>query len=146
MGKVICGYQGWFNCSGDGSPVERRVHWSRGTYKTNEGLPSPGYLSFEMYPDVSEYQFSSLFQTGFANLGDGKPSVLFSSIKKDVMDTHFSWMKQYGNGCSFAAVSDYRRGFRQNHVEGIVHLNVNRKIRWPSTCGQWPKNISVFFT
>lgn len=96
IGKVICGYQGWFNCYGDGSPVERWVHWSRGTYRTNDGLPSPGYLSFEMYPDVSDYQSSSLFQTGFANRGDGEPSVLFSSTKKDVMDKHFSWMKQYG--------------------------------------------------
>lgn len=95
-GKVICGYQGWFNCYGDGSPVKRWVHWSRGKYKTNDGLPSPGYLTFEMYPDVNDYKPSSLFQTGFANLGDGEPSVLFSSTKKDVMDKHFSWMKQYG--------------------------------------------------
>jgi hypothetical protein len=96
IGKVICGYQGWFNCYGDGSPVERWVHWSGGKYKTNEGLPSPGYLSFEMYPDVNDYAPSSLFQTGFANCGDGNSSVLFSSTQKDVMNKHFSWMKQYG--------------------------------------------------
>jgi hypothetical protein len=96
VGKVFCGYQGWFNCYGDGSPVERWVHWSAGKYRTNEGLPSPGHLSFEMYPDVSDYPQSSLFQTGFANRGDGEPSVLFSSTKSEVMDKHFSWMKQYG--------------------------------------------------
>ncbi len=95
-GKIICGYQGWFNCYGDGSPVERWVHWSAGKYKTNEGLPTPGHLSFELYPEVSDYAPGSLFATGFANQGDGQTSVLFSSTKMDVIDKHFAWMKQYG--------------------------------------------------
>ena len=96
LGKVICGYQGWFNCYGDGSPVERWVHWSGGKYRTNEGLPAPGHLNFELYPEVEEYAPGSLFQTGFANQGDGKPSVLFSSTKKDVINKHFEWMQKYG--------------------------------------------------
>lgn len=96
VGKVFCGYQGWFNCYGDGSAVERWVHWSGGVYKSNDGHPAPGHLNFEIYPEVSEYPASSLFQSGFANLGDGRPAVLFSSYKEETIDKHFEWMKQYG--------------------------------------------------
>lgn len=96
IGKVFCGYQGWFNCYGDGSAIERWSHWSAGSYRSNTGLPAPGHLSFEMYPDISEYDPGSLFQTGFANLGDGEPAKLFSSFKTDVIDKHFEWMQTYG--------------------------------------------------
>ncbi|MDP4240568.1 MAG: hypothetical protein Q8904_13970 [Bacteroidota bacterium] len=91
----MCGYHGWFNCYGDGSAVERWVHWAAGTYKSNNGLPAPGHLSFELYPDISDYNSTSLFQTAFDNLGDGQPSLLFSSYKQDVIEKHFEWMKQY---------------------------------------------------
>jgi hypothetical protein len=94
--KVICGYQGWFSCYGDGSPLARWFHWSFGQYQSNNGKPSPGYLTFDVYPDVSGYKPSSLFQTGFANQGDGKPAKLFSSYLPDVIDTHFCQMQKNG--------------------------------------------------
>ncbi|MDP4238847.1 MAG: glycoside hydrolase family 71/99-like protein [Bacteroidota bacterium] len=96
IGKVFCGYQGWFNCYGDGSAIERWFHWSGGTYKSNAGYPEPGHLNFEIYPDISEYDSGSLFQTGFADLGDGRPAKLFSSYKSEVMNKHFEWMQTYG--------------------------------------------------
>ena len=89
-GKVICGYQGWFNAAGDGSTINRWFHWAGTT------APAPQHLSFELYPDVQEYNGTSLFQTGFANLGNGQPSVLFSSYKTDVVDKHFAWMEANG--------------------------------------------------
>jgi hypothetical protein len=96
-GKVICGYQGWFNCYGDGSPVARWFHWSNGQYQTDNGKPAAGQLKFEVYPDISEYNATSLFQTGFAAMGDGTtPSKLFSSYKEDVIEKHFGWMQQNG--------------------------------------------------
>ncbi|WP_394837976.1 glycoside hydrolase family 71/99-like protein [Pendulispora rubella] len=94
--KVIAGYQGWFTAYGDGSPVERWSHWSRGTYQSNAGAPAPGYQSFELYPDVSEYSAASLFQTGYAPLGNGSPAKLFSSYPTEVVNKHFAWMQQYG--------------------------------------------------
>ena len=48
------------------------------------------------FPDVTEYAENSLAQTGFANLGNGKSTKLFDSNTKDVIDTHFKWMNQYG--------------------------------------------------
>ena len=88
IGKVITGYQGWFNCVGDGSPVARWHHWGGNP-------PSPGKLSFEVYPDISEYNQEDLYQTGFGDFGDGTPAKLFSSYKPDVIDLHMQWMKEY---------------------------------------------------
>jgi hypothetical protein len=95
-GKVICGYQAWFNCYGDGSPVERWAHWSAGKYRSNDGFPAPGHLSIEVYPDISEYESTDLFQTGFSDFPDGTPAKLYSSFKQNAINKHFEWMKNYG--------------------------------------------------
>ena len=95
-GKVICGYQGWFNCYGDGSPVARWRHWSSGPYNSPAGSPAPGAVTFEGYPDVSEYPSSVLFQTNLGNLSDGRPAQLFSSYPAATIDLHFKWMQQSG--------------------------------------------------
>jgi hypothetical protein len=94
--KVIVGYQGWFTAYGDGSPVARWSHWARGTYNSNAGAPAPGHQSFELYPDTREYPAASLFQTGYAVLGNGSPAKLFSSYSASVVNKHFQWMQQYG--------------------------------------------------
>ncbi len=95
-GKTICGYQAWFNCYGDGSPVARWVHWSAGTYQSNVGMPAPGAIKFEAFPDISEYDAADLYTTGFSALGDGSDTKLFSSWKPNVIDKHFEWMQTYG--------------------------------------------------
>ena len=95
-GKVIAGYQGWFTCFGDGSPIARWRHWSGGVYQSNAGFPAPGNLTFEAWPDVSEYPASQLFQTGFSNLSGGGAAKLFSSWPQETVDLHFKWMQQNG--------------------------------------------------
>ncbi|MGE5448305.1 MAG: glycoside hydrolase family 71/99-like protein [Bacteroidales bacterium] len=95
-GKVICGYQGWFNCYGDGSPVNAWRHWSPGSLRTPDKKPAKGSLTFEAWPDVSECPRECLYPTAFAQLGNGKPSLLFSSVYQKVTDLHFSWMQHYG--------------------------------------------------
>src|SRR3954469_12253645 len=47
--KVLCGYQGWFRCPDDPARVGWR-HWSRNTRKIG-----PDTLTFEMWPDLTEY-------------------------------------------------------------------------------------------
>ncbi|KIF77595.1 xylosidase/arabinosidase [Streptomyces sp. 150FB] len=88
-GKVYAGYQGWFAAAGDGSPLNNWTHWAA-------GKPAPGNQTFELYPDISAYPDSALFQTGYAALGNGKPAKLFSSYATAVIDQHFHWMQQYG--------------------------------------------------
>ena len=88
-GKSIAGYQGWFDT---GSANESWTHWGGGQSK----WPSVGNMTFDYYPDTSEYSSDALAQSGFANLGDGSPAVLFKSNNANVVDTHFNWMQKYG--------------------------------------------------
>ncbi|KAA2240962.1 T9SS type A sorting domain-containing protein [Chitinophaga agrisoli] len=105
VGKTICGYQAWFNAFGDGSPVARWRHWSAGQYQSNNGVPAPGAITFEAYPDVTEYGSGQLFQTSLGNLNNGQPAKLFSSWYYDVIDLHFKWMQD--NGIDGAALQRF---------------------------------------
>src|SRR3979411_2331980 len=73
VGKITVGYQGWFACIGDGSPINQWWHWSNNWSQP----PSATNQNIHFYPDMREY--SSRFQTAFANLGNGQPATLFSS-------------------------------------------------------------------
>jgi len=103
IGKVVCGYQCWFTCTGDGSPINRWTHWSP-TNPPQAGIapnPNPN-LTFDAYPDVSIYNSTCLFQTNFASQGNGNPSQLFSSYEQDVVDKHFALMQANGiDGVAF---------------------------------------------
>ncbi len=93
-GKVICGYQGWFNCYGDGAPVQQWVHWTTGSYQSNTPNPSANNINFELYPDITDYPDEVLFQTGLANFGDNRPARLFSSYPQATLDRHFAYMAE----------------------------------------------------
>lgn len=84
-GKSVAGYQAWFTASNSNSGW---IHWS------GNSRPEPGNSSFEVYPDVRDYDEGALSQTGFADLGNGEPSKVFTSAL--VIDTHFDWMKEAG--------------------------------------------------
>jgi hypothetical protein len=91
VGKLTVGYQGWFACSNDLSPLTTKwKHWV-----TNSALsPRPSNVHFDLYPDVREY--TTTYQTGFANLGNGSPAKLFSSYDTQVINKHVEWMQTYG--------------------------------------------------
>ena len=87
-GKIMCGYQGWFNCSGDGAG-RGWVHWGK------SGRFEPGYCSVDMWPDMSEYDADEKFPTPF-QYGDGSTAHVFSSFNEKTVLRHFSWMEEYG--------------------------------------------------
>ncbi len=87
--RLIFGYQGWFGTPGDGSTLDRWQHWS-----TAQG-PSAGTLAIDHWPDVSDYPSRLLADTGL-KLPDGRPALLFSSYRPEVVATHFQWMATYG--------------------------------------------------
>ncbi|WP_432845828.1 glycoside hydrolase family 71/99-like protein [Amycolatopsis sp. CA-161197] len=90
VGKITVGYQGWFACAGDGAPINGWWHWSQ-----NWGqAPSPSNTGIKSWPDVRDYQRT--YPSAYANLGDGRPASLFSSYDQQTVDTHFSWLRQYG--------------------------------------------------
>ena len=86
-GKVLCGYQGWFNTPGDGEDFGFS-HWG-------EGLQRPGgRFVVDMWPDVSEYD-----PHDFA-----RPRVETArwfardlrAFRKGPVLLHCQWMRQYG--------------------------------------------------
>jgi hypothetical protein len=85
-GKVLFGYQGWFNCPMNGSGTW--THWSG-------GAPTATSLHVELYPDLSEFKTQDLCAAGAMTIA-GAPAYLFSSRSAKVVDTHFRWMEEYG--------------------------------------------------
>jgi hypothetical protein len=110
-GKVMCGYQGWFNCEGD--DAERGwVHWTKGNAKL-----APGNAKFDLWPDVSELGPDERFSTSFTN-AQGHAVEVFSSFKQATVLRHFEWMRDYGIDGAFVQrfVVDLQdpRGLRHN--------------------------------
>jgi hypothetical protein len=89
-GKVMTGYQGWFNCEGDGAHLGW-THWARDSKKTF----GPGNVTVDLWPDVSEYEDDELYTTAFT-YADGTPARTFSSHNRKTVIRHFKWMADYG--------------------------------------------------
>ncbi len=84
--KVLLGYQGWFNCPGDGSNRGWRT-WARGDI-------GPGSLTVDLYPDLSEFAKTDLSPMPGFTLG-GHPAYLYSAWNPRIVSRHFQWMKDY---------------------------------------------------
>lgn len=114
VGKLVTGYQGWFNAQGDGSPILGWNHWT----KNGHLAPQGGNLAFELYPDTREY--NKLYNTNLGVLGNGQPAQLFSSYDADTVNTHFRWMREYN--IDTAAL----QRFGGHDAFGAPHLQKNR--------------------
>jgi hypothetical protein len=117
VGKVTVGYQGWFACTGDGSPINAWWHYTQNWSQP----PSPTNLGIKSWPDVRDY--SSTFQTAFSNLNNGQPAKLFSSFTDQTVNTHFLWMQQ--NGIDAAAL----QRFNPNGQEGPIRDAITAKVK-----------------
>ncbi len=82
-GKLIMGYQGWFNCRGDGAKLGW-WHWMMG--------PDP---IVDMLPDAAEYSKAERCVTGMLD-ANGHPVDLFTDANPATVQRHFAWMRQYG--------------------------------------------------
>ncbi|MDQ2718643.1 MAG: T9SS type A sorting domain-containing protein [Bacteroidota bacterium] len=170
IGKVVCGYQAWFSATGDGSPINRWTHWSPGTAPQPGIAPNPNpNLTFDAYPDVSIYNPASLFQTNFANQGNGNPAQLFSSFRTDVIDKQFSLLQANGiDGVAFqrfiwevlvdpafkalrdssavhvrASAEKYQRMFYLTYdLTGLGNVQAaSDQVRFDSVKGDWQNNM-----
>lgn len=88
-GKVMCGYQGWFNAEGDGAG-RSWAHWTKG-----RGPMRPGNAKIDLWPDMSELGPDERFATEFKH-ADGRTAEVFSSFKEATVLRHFRWMKDHG--------------------------------------------------
>jgi hypothetical protein len=89
-GKVMCGYQGWFRCPGDDANLGW-VHWSRDSRRI-----APETLTFEMWPDMTEYAVKERFPAPGFTYSNGRQAELFSSDNAATVLRHFEWMRDYG--------------------------------------------------
>lgn len=118
IGKGVAGYQAWFRA---GNTESEWGHWG-GNGHAN---PQKDALSFEIWPQVSDYAAAgaTLYQSGFENLGNGENAKLFNSLDPAVIDTHFSWMQQYGiDGAAvqrFVASASPIKTTAANHLQTI---------------------------
>ncbi|MGA2916668.1 MAG: dockerin type I domain-containing protein [Sedimentisphaerales bacterium] len=86
VGKIMCGYQGWFNCPGDGTS-RGWVHWGPGSF-------SPSSCTVDMWPDMNEMSAGENFLA--SSFYDGNNYYVFSSHNRNTVLRHFQWMQQYG--------------------------------------------------
>lgn len=88
-GKLLFGYQGWFGCPGDGSPLRVWEHWFR------RGEPATGAsIRVDMWPDVSELASDERCRTPLT-LPDGRAAEVFSAYDPRTVDRHFRWLQEY---------------------------------------------------
>jgi hypothetical protein len=84
--KLMMGYQGWFACPGDGSALNRWVHWFRNNTATATNV------TVDFWPDIAELDADELFATAMT-LPGGSPARVFSPYKEKTVVRHFRWMK-----------------------------------------------------
>jgi hypothetical protein len=87
--KLMMGYQGWFACPGDGSPINGWLHWFR------NNIPDADGLRVDMWPDASELSPAERCPTNMT-YPDGQPAYLYSAYNPTTVMRHFQWMSQYG--------------------------------------------------
>jgi len=84
--KLMMGYQGWFACPGDGSALNRWVHWFR------NNTPTATNATVDFWPDIAELDADELFATAMT-LPGGSPARIYSAYKEKTVVRHFRWMK-----------------------------------------------------
>jgi len=66
--KMLLGYQGWFACPGDSSPVNAWIYWFRSQ------TPAATNATVDFLPDTTEFDSDELFNT-VMTYSNGTPSV-----------------------------------------------------------------------
>lgn len=115
-GKVMVGYQGWFNCDGDGSNLGW-THWARDRRRR----PSPGNVTVDLWPDVSEFDPDERYATGFRH-ANGKVAEVFSSANRKTVLRHFNWMRDYSIDGAFVQrfVNELRRTEHRRNRDSVL--------------------------
>jgi len=108
-GKLIMGYQGWFQCPGDGTTLGWG-HWGNWSDETAPIV--------DMLPDVSELPAAERCATS-ASSASG-PVELFDDQNPATVDRQFAWMQQYG--LDGVALQRYATTLRQPEVLKAVDV------------------------
>jgi len=121
-GKVVCGYQGWFRCEGDGSNNGWH-HYAAG------GKFEPGHSHIELWPDVGELPPQDRVTTPF-KFTDGRTAEVFSSVRESTAQLHFKWMRDYGIDGAFVqrfTTTTRDKRFREPMDQVLAHCQAAAK-------------------
>src|SRR6266568_5952293 len=88
--KLLFGYQGWFGCPDDGSPLRRWEHWFR-----RDRPAQVGTVRVDLWPDVSELDADERCRTPLT-LPGGQAAEVYSAYNAKTVDRHFRWMEDHG--------------------------------------------------
>ena len=115
-GKVLCGYQSWFNTPDDGTKFGFS-HWGEGLERGDGG-----HFVVDMWPDVSEYDPADLREVPGLKMPDGSPAKLYSGFRRGPTLVHFKWMRQYGIDGIFLSrfVGETTNPARARHVNTVL--------------------------
>jgi hypothetical protein len=115
-GKVLCGYQGWFNTPCDGLTFGF-THWGQRLDR-----PEGGRFTVDMWPDVSEYAPDDLCDVPGLKMPDGSPARLYSAFRKGPVLLHAKWMRQYGIDGVFVSrfIGEAASPTRSRHVNRVL--------------------------
>jgi hypothetical protein len=84
-GKVMFGYQGWFNHPDDGADLGW-VHWGN--------FYEPINSTVDMYPDMREYGLNEKYDADLT-FTDGRMAPVFSSHNRSTVVRHMKWIRDY---------------------------------------------------
>jgi hypothetical protein len=115
-GKVMTGYQGWFNCPDDGAGLGW-THWARHGAKPF----GPGNVTVDLWPDMAEASPAESHATGF-KLANGETATVFSSYNRNTVLRHFKWMRQYGIDGAFVQrfANGLEPGSKRHHKDMVL--------------------------
>lgn len=111
-GKIIAGYQGWFNAKGDGA----NLGWK---HYENKGF-EPGKCSVDYWPDLTEFDADETYATPF-HYPNGDVAKLFSSANAKTVNRHFKWMKEYNIDGVFVQrfVASFQSKIREDNAHKV---------------------------
>lgn len=84
-GKVMFGYQGWFNHPDDGAGLGW-VHWGN--------FYEPINSTVDMYPDLREYGLDEQYKADLT-YPNGRMAPVFSSFNRNTVVRHMKWVRDY---------------------------------------------------
>lgn len=88
--KVMCGYQGWYRCAGDGSGLPW-VH-----YRARDLNLYDGNCGIEYWPDMSEMDQDEKYLPHKFFHPNGSRAYVYSNINPKSTLRHFKWLHDYG--------------------------------------------------
>ena len=88
--KIMCGYQGWYRCAGDGTGLAW-VH-----YRGRDLNFYDGDCGIEYWPDMSEMDQDEQYLPHKFFYPDGSRAYVYSNANPKSTIRHFKWMHDYG--------------------------------------------------